>query len=203
MIVSMRKTTVSGISIIVLALFTIALSNITQPVDTGFFFEELKNGELHHPFEDYFDLPAGAVKSSYRNLSIGTIHISLKTWSHGCPDIGFYVMDEAEYAKWGAGESASMEISYRRTHRLNLDWEVPYNANWYFVFDCSHDRFTHKYVYCRIILNWAEMLKKYSKRVYMRAPILLLGTALLVIGGAITVFGLISEMHKIDPVQDL
>jgi len=183
----MKTTYIFGLIIILFGMCIIISSRFDHPVNNGFFFEELKKGELHPPFQDYFDLPVGTIKVAHRNLNQGVIHISLKTWSHGCPDINFYVMNKTEYVKWASGRTASMVINER------LDWfifdlEIPCKSDWYFVFDNSQDKFTHKHVYCKITLNWTETLDNYLLLIAVNNRILLVGIILLIIGVGITLF---------------
>lgn len=100
-------------------------------------------------------------------------------------------MDETNYWKWKAGESAYAAITRLRVTNLDDYWTVPSSNTWYFVFDNSFSWITSKGVTCEITLFWTETEYKQitehrpligSEYSYIGIIILLAGIAVLISG---------------------
>jgi len=118
------------------------------------------------------------------------LHIIIEVKSGGNLDINFYVMDEPNYNKWKAGESASPEISRTSITTYDSDWVVPYDGTWYFVYDNTYGS-ASKDVSAIVTKHWTETYYRQitvyrplipSQFSYLSVAVLLGGVVALIVG---------------------
>jgi len=150
-----RKISLIGVVLLAIGIVAIIFSLWQMPFQEQEPYNLPQSSDL---ISESFVVPTTGDLHRTANLVSGDlIHIYFLGTSGGNRDVDFYVMDELNYFKWKAGESYSSEISLSRVTRYDKDFTVPYDNNWYFVWDNSFSWITQKGVTATITKNWDEI----------------------------------------------
>ena len=130
---NMKKEIVgTGIFLLVVGCATLIFSLVVVPFATA---EPVVLPQSSYLITGSFTVPP-RYTSHNETLSNGDkLHILVEVTSGGNSGIDFYVMDEPNYGKWKAGESASPQISRTNMTTVEEEWVVPHDGTWYFVYD--------------------------------------------------------------------
>jgi len=188
----MKKSLVGiGVFLLVVGIVVMACSLITVSYTTT---KPVKVEKSDYWLRESFVVPAGTHHAYHGSFPAGTrMRIYLKVTSGGNLDVNFHVMDETNYWKWRAGESASAAITRSRITTFDDYWTVPSTGTWYFVFDNSFSWITSKSVTCEIIRYWTETEYKQvtEYRPLISSEYSYIGVILLLVGIAVLIGGII------------
>ncbi len=105
---------------------------------------------------DSFTVPPGHTFNNKTLLDGDKLHIFVEVTNGGDLAIAFYVMDELNYNLWKSGESASLQMSRTEITAFDVDWVVPYDGVWYFVYDNGAGSVSSKDLTAIITKHWTE-----------------------------------------------
>jgi hypothetical protein len=181
-----------GVFVLIVGIVVTVCSLVIVPFTTT---KSVQVPKTYDIIKESFSVPALSYKGYSGPLKSGdTLHIYVKVTSGGNLDIDFYVMDEINYYKWKAGESASAPITRPRITTYDSDWAVSQTATWYFIFDNRFSLLTSKGVTAQITKHWTETESKQVTEYHPLIPseysyvgtVLFLGGIAAIIGGVIS-----------------
>jgi len=193
----MKKSLIGlGIFLLIVGIVVMACSLISVQYTTT---KPVEVEKSDYWLRESFVVPAGTHTARYGSLSAGTrMRIYVKVTSGGNLDVNFHVMDETNYWKWRAGESASTSITRSRITTFDDYWTVSSSETWYFVFDNSFSWITSKGVTCEITHYWTETEYKQvtEYRTLISSEYSYIGVILLLVGIAVLISGIVSTPIK-------
>jgi len=182
-----KKIVGAGIFLLVVGAVTLLCSLVIVPFATA---EPIVLPQASYLITESFTLPPGYA-SHNETLSDGDkLHIDVGAARGSNLEIDFHVMDEPNYSRWKAGESASPQISRANMTSFEDDWVVPYDGTWYFVYDNTYGS-TSKDVTTTVTKHWTEIYYRQatvyrplipSEWSFLSVAVLLGGVAALIMG---------------------
>jgi len=112
--------------------------------------------------------------------------------------VGFFVADEVNYWKWRAGVDANVYLSRSVVlSSLATNWTVPYDDTRYFTWYNKFNLTADKGVTVQITEYWTvtEYRDVTDYRPLIESQYAYVGIVILLVGVAVTVYGLIAKVH--------
>ncbi|MDH5782701.1 MAG: emp24/gp25L/p24 family protein [Candidatus Bathyarchaeota archaeon] len=190
-----RKIVGLGVFIIVVGIVLLASSLIIVPFATT---KPIEVEKSNYWLNASFIVSAGTHQARDGWISNGTkLGINFEVTSGGNLDVDFFVADETNYWKWRAGETADVYLSRSRATSLDVNWTVPYNDTWYFVWDNSFSWITAKGMTAQIKRYWIETDSREvtDYRPLIESQYAYVSIITLLVGVAVSVYGLIAKVQ--------